>query len=188
MASNHRDRRTRCLAAILLLIGWALAPVAQSAPPYVLPGGSHAPPPATPVDPPQAAAPRLARTHVLVELRPGADETRFLAQARAQGLRRLGRVYGTRWITMALPANPGPVIAAQMADPRAAAAALEALPDVVRATPDVMLQSYQQVPLDPLYIFDDDPSTKPACDPCAICPAPPAHFVWLDANEKQCCR
>ncbi len=113
---------------------------------------------------PPAAPPRVAQSHILIELGPGADEASFLERARGQGLRRLGRVSGTRWLTMAIPSG---------AAPRAAAAAARALPGVSRATPDVVLQAYHHVPPvsppyvnDPLYIYDDDPSTKPACSPC----------------------
>jgi subtilisin family serine protease len=106
----------------------------------------------------------MARTHILVELGQGVDETRFLERARGQGLRRLGRVYGTRWLTMAIPAG---------AAPRAAAAAARGLAGVVRSSPDLLIQAYHHTgPVsppyvrDPLYIYDDDPTTKPDCDPC----------------------
>jgi subtilisin family serine protease len=110
------------------------------------------------------AAQRMARTHILVELGQGVDETRFLERARGQGLRRLGRVYGTRWLTMAIPAG---------AAPRAAAAAARGLAGVVRSSPDLLIQAYHHTgPVsppyvrDPLYIYDDAPTTKPDCEPC----------------------
>ena len=77
MASHHRERRSGFLAAILILIGCASAPVTQGAPSYVSPGGATVTPPITTTDPPRAAAPGVARTHILVELRAGADEKRF---------------------------------------------------------------------------------------------------------------
>ncbi len=112
------------------------------------------------------AAPRMARTHILVELGQGVDETGFLERARGQGLRRLGRVHGTRWLTMSIPAG---------ATPHGAAAAARGFPGVVHATPDILVEAYHHVlPVDPpyvddpLYIYDDDPTTKPDCDPCTV--------------------
>jgi thermitase len=99
---------------------------------------------------------RTAHRHILVQLHPRATEAQFLQHAKAHGLRRLGRVYGTSWLTMAVP---GGVDAAQ------AATAASALPGVLRATLDPIVTISEQVPpRDPLYKNDDDPSTKP-CDP-----------------------
>lgn len=108
---------------------------------------------------------RAAQGHILIELARGADEARFLEQARGQGLRKLGQVYGTRWFTMSIPTGT---------TPRAAAAAARGLNGVVRSSPDLLVQAYHHLPPamppyvnDPLYIYDDDPTTKPDCDPCS---------------------
>jgi subtilisin family serine protease len=101
-------------------------------------------------------AARTASRHILVQLRPGADELPFLQHARAQGLRRLTRVHTTKWLTMAIPAG---------ANPEHAAAAARGLPGVLRATLDPVVRINDQIPpRDPIYKDDDDPSTKP-CDP-----------------------
>ena len=101
-----------------------------------------------------AAAARTARRHILVQLHPRASEQRFLQDARAHGLRWRGRVYGTRWLTMTIPAG---------ANPEQAAAAARTVPGVLRATLDPVV-SIDVSPRDPIYRDDDDPSTKP-CDP-----------------------
>jgi subtilisin family serine protease len=99
---------------------------------------------------------RTASRHILVQLHPRADERRFLRDAGAQGLRRLGRVYGTRWLTMAIPGG---------GSPEQAAAAVRTLPGVLRATLDPLVSINDQIPpRDPIYKDDDDPTTKP-CDP-----------------------
>ena len=99
---------------------------------------------------------RTASRHILVQLHPHVDEPRFLQNARAQGLRRLSRVYGTTWFRMAVPAG---------ASPAQAVAVARTLPGVLRATLDVVVRINDQIPpRDPLYKDDDDPSTKP-CDP-----------------------
>ena len=103
-----------------------------------------------------AAAPRTAVRHILVQLHPRTDETRFLQNAGVQGLRRLSRVHGTRWLRMAVPAG---------SHPAQAAAAARTLPGVLRATLDPVVTINDQIPpRDPIYKDDDDPSTKP-CDP-----------------------
>ena len=111
-----------------------------------------------PVAPPPGRALRAAQgaRHILVQLHPHADERRFMQQARAQGLRRINRVYGTTWIKMAIPAG---------STPAQAVAAARKLPGVLRATKDVVVTINEQIPpRDPFYKDDDDPSTKP-CDP-----------------------
>jgi subtilisin family serine protease len=101
-------------------------------------------------------AARTAGRHILVQLHPHANEQRFLQNASAQGLRRLSRVYGTTWFRMAIPAGAIPV---------QAAAAARTLPGVLRATLDALVTINDQIPpRDPIYVNDDDPSTKP-CDP-----------------------
>ena len=99
---------------------------------------------------------RAGTRHILVQLHPHADEAPFLRDARGHGLRKLGRVHGSRWTRMAIPAG---------ADPHAAAAAARTMPGVLRATLDPVVSINDQIPpRDPLYKNDDDPSTKP-CDP-----------------------
>lgn len=101
-----------------------------------------------------AAAARAARRHILVQLHPRASEQRFLQDAGAHGLRWRSRVYGTRWLTMTIPAA---------AVPEQAAAVARTIPGVLRATLDPVV-SIDLSPRDPIYKDDDDPSTKP-CDP-----------------------
>lgn len=101
-----------------------------------------------------AAAAHTASRHILVQLHPRASEQRFLQDARAHGLRWRGRVYGTRWLTMAIPAG---------ANPEQAAAAARTVPGVLRSTLDPVVR-IDASPRDPIYRDDDDPSTKP-CDP-----------------------
>jgi subtilisin family serine protease len=99
---------------------------------------------------------RVAPRHILVQLHPRTDELNFLQRAKGQGLHRLGRVHGTRWLIMSIPEGAGP---------RSAAASARVLPGVLRATPDPIVHINDQIPPgDPLYRDDDDPSTKP-CDP-----------------------
>ena len=101
-------------------------------------------------------AARTAARHILVQLHPHADEQRFVQNASAHGLRRLSRVYGTTWFRMAVPSGTTPV---------QAAAAARTLPGVLRATLDALMTINDQIPpRDPIYVNDDDPSTKP-CDP-----------------------
>jgi subtilisin family serine protease len=111
----------------------------------------------------QGVRPRVAPRHILVQLHPRASEQQFLHEARAQGLRRLGRIRGTQWLTMALPAGASAAHAAQAA---------RGLSGVLRATLDPIVAINDQIPpRDPLYKNDDDPSTKP-CDPTVmICDA-----------------
>ena len=104
----------------------------------------------------RVGAPQIATRHILLHLHPRANEARFLQNASAQGLRRLGRVYGSNWLTMSIPAG---------ADPRQASAAARMLPGVLQATTDPIVRINDQIPpRDPIYQYDDDPSTKP-CDP-----------------------
>ena len=101
-------------------------------------------------------SPRVARKHILVQLHPGADKGQFLQNAKGHGLHRLGRVYGSNWMIMTIPEG---------AEPRQAAAAARMLPNVSRATPDFIVRINDQIPPnDPMYIDDDNPSTKD-CDP-----------------------
>ncbi|MGD8989015.1 MAG: S8 family serine peptidase, partial [Syntrophobacterales bacterium] len=101
-------------------------------------------------------SPRVARKHILVQLRPNAAEDQFLQNAKGRGLHRLGRVYGSNWMIMSIP---------QGAEPRKAANAARMLQNVMRATPDPIVRINDHIPpLDPMYIYDDNPSTKD-CDP-----------------------
>lgn len=101
-------------------------------------------------------AARTASRHILVQLHPRTAEKQFVQDARAQGLRRLSRVYGTTWLRMAIPAGVAPA---------QAAAAARTLPGVLRATLDPLVTINDQIPpRDPIYRNDDDPTTKP-CDP-----------------------
>ena len=79
-----------------------------------------------------------------------------MQQARAQGLRRINRVYGTTWIKMAIPAG---------STPAQAVAAARKLPVSCEPPRTSWSRSTSRfLRADPLYKNDDDPSTKP-CDP-----------------------
>jgi subtilisin family serine protease len=104
----------------------------------------------------KAESARVAKNHILVQLHPNSDEGHFLQNAIGSGLHRLGRVYGTNWMIMRIPEG---------AEPRQAAAAARLLPNVLRATADPIMRINDQIPpRDPIYIYDDNPSTKD-CDP-----------------------
>jgi subtilisin family serine protease len=102
-----------------------------------------------------AAAVRVAPRHILIKLDGQADVPRFLLHARQLGLQKRGRIYGSSWYTMSLPAN---------ASPRAVTARARSLPGVVMTSVDPLVEIDQIPPRDPLYIDDDDPSAK-GCDP-----------------------
>ncbi|HDN68949.1 MAG TPA: hypothetical protein ENG26_00035 [Gammaproteobacteria bacterium] len=93
----------------------------------------------------------IAPRHILIKLNAAADVPVFLSRANKQGLRKLGRVYGSNWYTFSIPAK---------ASPRAAAARARNLPGVRKATIDPVVHIDQIPPRDPLYRDDDDPSTK----------------------------
>jgi len=100
--------------------------------------------------------PRVARKHILVQLHPNADKGQFLQNAKDRGFHRLGGVYRSNWMIMSIPEGAGP---------RQAAAAARMLPNVLRATADPIVRINDQIPpRDPMYIYDDNPSTKD-CDP-----------------------
>jgi len=105
------------------------------------------------IPPGGAAAPlEIATGHILLELDAGVSEARLLDSARALGLTRRGRVYGSQWVTVGLPAN---------ADPRAMAKLAADLPGVLRATVDPLIRVADHfVPRDPLYT-----PAGPYCDP-----------------------
>ena len=98
---------------------------------------------------------REAARHILVKLDANADLPRLRAKARTHGLHQLERVYGSDWYTLSLPAN---------ANPRATCAIARNLPGVVMSTTDPIITLDVIPPGDPLYVDDDDPSTK-SCDP-----------------------
>lgn len=107
---------------------------------------------------PGVVRPAVARSHILVELRHGTDSTAFGQQARAAGFQLRGRVYGSNWFTVMIPANLSPQVAADF---------VGRLTGVARATPDPIVYASTHrpnAPHDPFYIDDDDPSTKD-CDP-----------------------
>ncbi|WP_163832365.1 S8 family serine peptidase [Spartinivicinus ruber] len=136
--------------------------IAWSAPPYFQ-QGKIAKYPSFGTPRRTSTTPHMSQNHILIELGKGVDESKFLERARGQGLRKIGRVYGSRWLAMAIPVAM---------TPRGAAAAARGLPGVVRSTPDLMVEAYHHLSPatppyvdDPYYIFDDNPSTKP-CNPC----------------------
>jgi len=98
---------------------------------------------------------REAARHILIKLDANADLPRLRARARTHGLDKLDRVYGSDWYTLSLPAN---------ANPRATCAIARHLPGVVMSTTDPIIALDVIPPGDPLYVDDDDPSTK-SCDP-----------------------
>jgi subtilisin family serine protease len=94
----------------------------------------------------------FASGHILVQLAPNASVKAFDKAARPLGLSLRGAVYGTRWITVALPAN---------ADPRAMSQRVRNLPGVMRASVDLVVRINDHfVPRDPMY---KDPAVY--CDP-----------------------
>lgn len=101
-----------------------------------------------------ASSVRIAPRHILVKLDAAADVPAFLSHANKQGLRKHGRVYGSNWYTLSIPAK---------ASPRSAAARARNFPGVMMATIDPVVRIDQLPPRDPLYRDDDDPTTK--CDP-----------------------
>jgi subtilisin family serine protease len=103
----------------------------------------------------RGAAMRIAPRHILVKLNVATDVPAFLQHAKKQGLYKKGRVYGSDWYTLSMPAQ---------ANPRAVAARARHLPGVVMATVDPLVRLDQIPPRDPLYRDDDDPTTKD-CDP-----------------------
>ena len=141
--------------ALALPVPGAVARRAHAAEPLVAGAGASSQPSSAGTGS-QAARPRTAPRHILVQLHPRASEQQFLREARAHGLRRLGRVHGTQWLTMAIPGGAIPAVAAQAA---------RGLTGVLRATLDPIVAMNDQIPpRDPLYKNDDDPTTKP-CDP-----------------------
>lgn len=98
-------------------------------------------------------AAEIAPNHILVKVADAAGEMRFLEAGRAMGLSKRGQIYGSAWITVGLPAG---------ANPRSVARQAAALPGVLRATVDPIIQMADHwVPNDPLYL----PPPTSYCDP-----------------------
>ena len=109
-------------------------------------------PPASAIPLASAPAIAVAPRHILVELAADVAPAAFMESARAAGLSPRGHVYGSRWITVGLPAN---------ASPRAMAEQAARLPGVRRATVDPIISIADHVvPRDPMY---KDPVNY--CDP-----------------------
>lgn len=163
--STLRTRTASFLAAFLLAM-FGLIPAVQPAPVYVKPSEEAArrglPAPGPTPAMPSASSPRVAANHVLVELEHGIDVDALFESARARGLRRLGRVYGSNWFMVSVPRGMTTA---------GAVAAARGLRGVFRATADPIVRIDHDLPPpvspytnDPLYVYDDDPSTKD-CDP-----------------------
>ncbi len=149
----RRIRRPALTVSVLAIVFFlAPAPSVESAPVYPGPARSLQAPA------PGAAQVAVAKRHILVELRHGADIAAFRQQASAAGFQLRRRVYGSNWFTMSIPAN---------LPPRAAASFARGLIGVARATPDPIVYASTHrpnAPHDLFYIDDDDPSFKD-CDP-----------------------
>ena len=102
----------------------------------------------------QAPPVRMAPRHILVKLEANAELPAFMSHAKKLGMHKHGRVYGSNWYTLSIPAQ---------ASPRSAAARVRNLPGVSLATVDPIVRLDLAPPRDPVYKDDDDPSTK--CDP-----------------------
>ena len=138
------------LLYLCLLLATLVIPTSQS----VASRPAHAGPPKT-TPPGHDVRARIAPRHILVKLEAATAVPAFLQHAKKQGFRKQGRVHGSNWYTLSLPAQ---------ANPRAAAARARKLPGVVMATVDPLVRLDQIPPRDPLYRDDDDPTTKD-CDP-----------------------
>jgi len=101
-----------------------------------------------------ASSARIAPRHILVKLEAATDVPAFMSRAKKHGLHKHGRVYGSHWYTLSIPAQ---------ASPRAVVARARNFPGVMMATIDPVVRIDQIPPRDPLYRDDDDP-TYP-CDP-----------------------
>ena len=138
------------LLYLCLLLATLVIPTSQSA----ASRPAHAGQPQT-TPPGHSVRARIAPRHILVKLEAATDVPAFMRHAKKQGLHKQGRVYGSYWYTLSLPAQ---------ANPRAAAARARHLPGVVMATVDPLVRLDQIPPRDPVYRDDDDPTTKD-CDP-----------------------
>jgi subtilisin family serine protease len=136
----------RKLLYLLLVFTALLVPATQS----MAARPAHASPAMTAKPGPGTSA-RIAPRHILVKLNAAADVPAFMSHAKKHGLHKHGRIYGSNWYTLSIPAQ---------ANPRAAAARARHFPDVILATVDPVVRLDQIPPRDPLYRDDDDPSTK----------------------------
>jgi hypothetical protein len=116
-----------------------------------------------------ASSARIAPRHILVKLDATADVPAFMSHAKKHGLHKHGRVYGSHWYTLSIPAQ---------ASPRAAAARARNFPGVMMASIDPVVRIDQIPPRDPLYRDDDDPSTKCTPDVDTGCEALDAVDQW----------
>jgi len=156
----HRTIFTGFVILLVSLVPPMLNATAQGAEPLIAPVGDALDSTSSSIEQKRsvvnAGSPQAARRHILVELHPNADEPQFLKNAKGRGLQRKGRVYGSKWLIMSIPEGT---------QPRQAAASARTLPGVKRATPDFIVQINDQIPpRDPIYIDDNDPTTK-SCDP-----------------------
>ena len=142
--SKHLHRQLLFFTALVLAVTHPLA-ASKSVPP------GHA---KAPLSTPASSA-RIAPRHILVKLDAAADVPAFMSHAKKHGLHKHGRVYGSHWYTLSIPAQ---------ASPRAAAARARNFPGVMMASIDPVVRIDQIPPRDPLYRDDDDPTTKD-CDP-----------------------
>jgi subtilisin family serine protease len=134
----------RKLLCLLLVFTALLFPVTQS----MAARSAHAGLPKN-IKSGSAMSVRIAPRHILVKLDVAANVPAFFQHAKKQGLYRQGRIYGSNWYTLAIPAK---------ASPRAVAARTRQLPGVVMATVDPLVRLDQIPPRDPLYRDDADPA------------------------------
>ena len=138
----------RNLLYLLLVFAMLVAPATQS----IAAQPAHSVPPK--VSPPGLNNPaRIAPRHILVKLDKAADLPAFLLHAKKHGLHKHGRIYGSNWYTLSIPAQ---------ASPRAIAAQARNFPGVMKATIDPVVRIDQIPPRDPLYRDDNEPAT--ICD------------------------
>lgn len=134
----------RKLLCLMLVFTALLFPVTQS----MAARSAHAGLPKN-IKPGSTTPARIAPRHILVKLDAAANVPAFFQHAKKQGLYRQGRIYGSNWYTLAIPAK---------ASPRAVAARTRQLTGVVTATVDPLVRLDQIPPRDPLYRDDADPA------------------------------
>ena len=137
------------LLYLCLLLATLVIPTSQSA----ASRPAHAGQPQT-TPPGHSVRARIAPRHILVKLEAATDVPAFMRHAKKQGLHKQGRVYGSNWYTLSIPAQ---------ANPRAVAARARSFSGVLMATTDPIVRIDQIPPRDPLYKDDDDPAV--VCDP-----------------------
>ena len=156
------------LLYLCLLLATLVIPTSQSA----ASRPAHAGQPQT-TPPGHSVRARIAPRHILVKLEAATDVPAFMRHAKKQGLHKQGRVYGSYWYTLSLPAQ---------ANPRAAAARARHLPGVVMATVDPLVRLDQIPPRDPLYRDDDDPTTK------IVTRLKKSVRMWISSTSGACSR